>query len=94
MVSHLPYKEISIITRGTLGLEGTIVLLRDRKSAVLNILVYKASFSDQERSRTINSLLNCYREYTPRVSEKAEPLHRLKMKDAGLEWILAFVNSY
>ena len=42
-ISHLPYKEILMITRNTLGLEGIIVLLRDRKSAVLNISVYKAS---------------------------------------------------
>ena len=41
--SHLPYKEVLIITRNTLGFDAIIVLLRDRKSAVLNILVYKAS---------------------------------------------------
>ena len=42
-ISHLPYKEISIISRKTIGLEAIIVVLRDRKSAVLNMLVYKAS---------------------------------------------------
>ena len=42
-ISHLPYKEILMIARNRLGLEGIIVLLRDRKSAVLSILVYKAS---------------------------------------------------
>ena len=41
--SHLPYKEILVINRNTLGLEGIIVLLRDRKSTISNILEYKAS---------------------------------------------------
>ena len=41
--SHLPFKEILNIARNTLGLEGIIVLLRDRKSLVQNVLVYKAS---------------------------------------------------
>ena len=40
-ISHLPYKEISIITRNTLGLYGIIVLLRDRKSTVMNIWYIK-----------------------------------------------------
>ena len=35
------YREVSIITRNTLGLDAIIVLLRDRNSTVLNILVYK-----------------------------------------------------
>ena len=39
-------------------------------------------------------LVNWYRNYIPRVSEKAEPLHRLKRKDVVWEWILAFENSY
>ena len=49
-ISHLPYKVISIITWNTLGLEGILViLLRDRNSAVLNIiLVYKASLKVNE----------------------------------------------
>ena len=42
-ISHLPYKEIYIMTLNTLSLEGIIVLLRDMNSTVLNILVYKAS---------------------------------------------------
>ena len=39
-------------------------------------------------------LINWYGNYTPRVSEIAEPLHRLKRKDVVWEWILAFENSY
>ena len=42
-ISHLLYNEISIITRNILCLEGINILLRDMKSAVLNVLVYKAS---------------------------------------------------
>ena len=38
-ISYLSYKKISIITRNTLGLDVIYVLLRDRKSTVLNILV-------------------------------------------------------
>ena len=42
-ISHLRYKEVSIITRNILGLEGIVVLLGDMKSAILNILVYTTS---------------------------------------------------
>ena len=39
-------------------------------------------------------LINRYRNYISRVSEIAEPLHRLKRKDVVWEWTLAFENSY
>ena len=40
-ISHLPYKEISIKTPNTLGLDAIIVLLSGKKSAVLNIWYIK-----------------------------------------------------
>ena len=42
-ISHFPYLKILNITLITLGLKGIIVLLRDRKSTVLNFLIYKTS---------------------------------------------------